>query len=432
MDKIILENFRCFRTYREVPLAPLTLLVGENSTGKTAFLAAIRLAWDLAFQGGTYFNEDPFSLGAFDQIASYSGGKGGRARQFTIGCSIWPHTPSREIKVIAHFRKDAEQPELCEKLITAGGYNIGISEIHGPRDEDSTNISIKTPTGTYEIDEYQSPDFATIRTIWRLLNQYENSADSNANEALSKEALKQINRILERALPFRASGKRPFAASPTRTSPRRSYDPKKQELRSSGDNIPMLLATIKFQGEKNEWMELRKALTKFGESSGLFKDIRVKKFGKSLVDPFQIQIKVGSVFDNIIDVGYGVSQVLPLLVESIKSSPRQILLLQQPEVHLHPRAQAELGSLLGNIANIKKNKFVVETHSDNIIDRIRLDLRDKKPGFLKPEDVLILYFERDKNEVKIYPIRLDKMGNVLGAPPSYRSFFLEEDRRFWD
>ena len=68
-----------------------------------------------------------------------------------------------------------------------------------------------------------------------------------------------------------------------------------------------------------------------------------------------------------------------------------MFLLQQPEVHLHPTAQAALGSLFCEIAGWDR-QIIVETHSDYIIDRVRMDVRDNKTD-LKPADVSILYFE---------------------------------------
>ena len=72
MDTLILEDFRCFADRHEVPIRPLTLLVGENSTGKTSFLAAVRAAYGLMFQTTPDFNEEPFQLGSYDQIANNS------------------------------------------------------------------------------------------------------------------------------------------------------------------------------------------------------------------------------------------------------------------------------------------------------------------------------------------------------------------------
>ena len=83
MDSITLENYRCFREKQTARLAPLTLLVGNNSTGKTSFLAIIRALWDAAFRNeAPDFREDPYDLGTFRDIAHNRGGRGGQADSF--------------------------------------------------------------------------------------------------------------------------------------------------------------------------------------------------------------------------------------------------------------------------------------------------------------------------------------------------------------
>lgn len=126
-------------------------------------------------------------------------------------------------------------------------------------------------------------------------------------------------------------------------------------------------------------------------------------------------------------MGYGVSQTLPLLTELLRDDAPSMFLLQQPEVHLHPSAQAALGSLFCNLAGPER-QLIVETHSDYILDRVRMDVRDKETE-LKPEDVSILFFEPGELDVTIHSLRLDDEGNVLDAPDSYREFFMAETRR---
>ena len=129
----------------------------------------------------------------------------------------------------------------------------------------------------------------------------------------------------------------------------------------------------------------------------------------------------------MIDVGYGVSQALPLITELVDPEARPLFLLQQPEVHLHPSAQAALGTLFCSIA-APERQLIVETHSDYILDRVVTDIRDQKTE-LKPEDVSILYFEMNDLDVTIHSLQLDKQGNILGAPDGYRQFFTNELRR---
>ena len=69
---------------------------------------------------------------------------------------------------------------------------------------------------------------------------------------------------------------------------------------------------------------------------------------------------------------------------------------------------------------------MVETHSDYIIDRVRILT---KQGTLRPEDVSILYFAPDRNAVEIHNISLDANGNLQNVPPGYRDFFIRESDR---
>ncbi len=66
---------------------------------------------------------------------------------------------------------------------------------------------------------------------------------------------------------------------------------------------------------------------------------------------------------------------------------------------------------------------MVETHSDYIVDRVRMGVRD---NIIRPENVSILFFERFGLDVKIHSLEVDELGNVLNAPPSYGQFFMEE------
>jgi predicted ATPase len=186
----------------------------------------------------------------------------------------------------------------------------------------------------------------------------------------------------------------------------------------------MLLAQTYGQ---EEWEKLRDPLVRFSRASRLFDDIIVKRLGRSEGSPFQIHVKLGGAIRNLIDVGYGVSQILPLVVDILRDKKPRLYLIQQPEVHLHPRAQAELATLLSTFVRTRSKQLLIETHSDYIIDRIRMEVREKR---LRPSDAIILYFERYKSEVKIHPIAIDEEGNLVDTPPSYRSFFLDEEARF--
>jgi hypothetical protein len=419
MDKLILENVRCFRGHHELPLAPLTILVGENSTGKSTVLAAARLAADICHVVGTpNFNEEPFDWGAYDQIACTRGGRGGRAKTFAIGyeCRILngpTHPPfNGKVRVIASFEEKNAQPRICDWQGIVDDCSItvdladdkNVTAIVVDKEKNSRRLPLELPS--------------TLPTLVSLLfNRMGGGKDLMKSESVGRCDLGLY------ALSRRS---RPYAFAPIRTRPRRTYDRRADTPDPEGGHVPIVLARLK-TSNATEWEDLKSELTEFGRECGLFKSVNVRSLGKES-DPFQVQITVNGSPTNLVDVGYGVSQVLPLLVDCLEEA-NQLLLVQQPEVHLHPRAQAQLGSFFGYLAHKHEKRFIIETHSDYLVDRIRMDVCDGKRG-LRPEDVSILYFERKDGAVLVHAMQIDEVGNLLGAPPGYRQFFLEEEIRF--
>jgi len=440
MYQIFFEGVRCFHDFHSCPIKPITLLVGENSSGKTTFLALTRIAWDI-IKGGLnedLFNEEPFLLGSYDQVASFKGGRAGRVKSFRIGLrlKIKPHPIQRSkeqnsssIKITTSFVLVGSELRLDELNIEYSEFNlIAKRSIDKPSSESSYDIILKTSkeskTPSY-LEWLNTPltsynPFGMLMEFIRLENQkafLKGEIFFNEDYIYLENALDQIRQSLRW---------RPYAFAPIRTRPQRTYDPLKVVYDPEGSHVPMLLNRI-LTDESEEGERLRKALNFFGKTSGLFKKIEAKRKGNKDSDPFQIGVKTTGPSFNLIDVGYGVSQALPLIVDIVLNPSGSTFLLQQPEVHLHPQAQAGLGSFLAYTAKEQNKTFVIETHSDYLIDRIRMDVRDKK--YITPDDVAILYFEKEQGNVKIHELKLDEYGNIIDAPPSYRQFFLEEERR---
>ena len=130
------------------------------------------------------------------------------------------------------------------------------------------------------------------------------------------------------------------------------------------------------------------------------------------------------------DVGFGISQILPVIVQCIYFEGRNIL-IEQPELHLHPGLQAELGDLFIDSAIKKKNTLVIETHSEHLILRILRRIRETAQGKLEhgvtpitPDQVSVLYVEPDKNGSQVLDIRVNKNGEFNDPWPGG---FFEED-----
>ena len=215
--------------------------------------------------------------------------------------------------------------------------------------------------------------------------------------------------------------------APIRTKPQRTYNPTSEIEDPEGNEMAMTLNNL-FRSRSKEWKILKDKLETFGRNSKLFEKLVVKNFGKSFVDPFQIQLAVQKGPNvNLSDVGYGVSQVLPILVRILRTGNHSTtFLMQQPELHLHPMGQAEFISTLNEIRKTYSHSYIIETHSDYMIDRARIEIMN---GNLRPEDVSLIYFEPEGTKVKVDNIQFDDQANLINEPPYFRNFFLNETHR---
>jgi hypothetical protein len=120
MARLRFKGIRCFSEAQEAVIRPLTILVGENSSGKTTFLALRQIASSIArgFAQEFPFNEPPFLLGAYDQIASYRSGRAGRAKSFFIELGF--DDDLRRGSIRAEFVSRDGQPLLREWQWAAG------------------------------------------------------------------------------------------------------------------------------------------------------------------------------------------------------------------------------------------------------------------------------------------------------------------------
>jgi predicted ATPase len=132
---------------------------------------------------------------------------------------------------------------------------------------------------------------------------------------------------------------------------------------------------------------------------------------------------------NISNVGYGVSQALPLVVEFLDKEKNATFAVQQPEVHLHPRAQAALGDLVYQLAIDRNHSFFIETHSDYLIDRFRLAMRRGKPQ----ATAQLLFFQRTDNGNEAISVPISSDGKYpQNQPRELRDFFVKEESRLLD
>ncbi len=171
----------------------------------------------------------------------------------------------------------------------------------------------------------------------------------------------------------------------------------------------------------------------FGEIYGVLSGLRGEKERLNPISELRlVDLRTDTVVTHR-DVGIGVSQVVPVLVAAY-GSKEKIWAIEQPEIHIHPALQAELGDVfIESALGENKNRFLLETHSEHLILRILRRVRETAEGTLpagmppiRPEDVQVLYVDPTAEGSRIVEIPLDEDGEFERPWP--RGFFAERAR----
>lgn len=122
------------------------------------------------------------------------------------------------------------------------------------------------------------------------------------------------------------------------------------------------------------------------------------------------------------DVGFGVSQVLPVMVECFSTPPGSIVIFEQPEIHLHPRVQAELADVFVDALHATEGgvergtQFIIESHSEHFLRRLQRRMAEER---LTPEDAALYFVHTDAAEARLEPLDVDAYGNILNWPEGF-------------
>lgn len=410
---VSVANVRCFSGEQRADLSKITLLVGENSVGKTSFLGCLNALGRLAGLDDlqdrvNWFDQEPFSMGSFDTVAR-SGCTSFRvaieladgpisefAVRFAEGTNVSPKEAALELRLSDSPSETAptltivrENPESRSERWRFDGPAFRFPLSH-------SDVSfIQFTTWLSQAVRYGVLPFAGERTQFRK-RMGETTVEDEA--AFIKFTNFFRHRFRPPEIPLRIN---PIQADGL--EPQRLY--RFNPLDGLGDHLDL------------------DTIAELGRHLGVFDGIEVRQLGR---EAFEVLVDVSGAFRNLRDVGYGVASVLPFLTSLAGAPPNSLFLLQQPEVHLHPSAQAKLVDIMTR----SDHRFVIETHSDHVIDWFRILAREG--GGLAPSDLAIIYFESlpgDPPATRLHQISFDPHANMRGQPRSYREFFSVETAR---
>ena len=327
INSLSLKNFKCFEEL-DVKFAPITLLTGANSSGKSSLINAI-LAVMQTEQFPFYLspNGKYVNMGSFEEMVYRNSAK----TRFDIFIEI--NNDDKAFDTIWYPNSRNGLPE--------NGYDLDPSFI--PEDLE-TNFNY--------IGSFRQPP---VRTYYQT---------PKAQSKINPDGAGYIDQIIE-------------------------WEETNQE-------------------KLNELINIMQQIE-------LFTEIQSNKLKGGRFDLI-VKTHSNASFASLTDVGFGISQFLPIIVADLQLSDESCLAVSQPEIHLHPKIQATFGNYLANQIKQTEKQYIIETHSEYLLNRIRLLL---VTGELKPEDVNVLYFENDGIKSTVHNIEFTTKGAVKGAPDGF-------------
>ena len=419
-----LTGFKCYgEPTGDIPLAPLTIIVGPNNAGKSTLLHALLLFKQTIEDPSqaTLVTTGPLvDAGGFRDIVD--GRRPSRNRTFSIGLTRDRRDKVRLLlgdkaeektveladKVDVTFAFDARSSGICvEEVCLQRGMETLIHVTERGAEWEAKGISEKARRKLYVDFDHFFPviipeSFKTRAKVdMRGLKRAFNVAGHLSSHVwLWERLLADLHYIP----PLRA--RIPWYYRSGQVAP--------AGLGIGGENLLQALSrTDIVPGQRarpltlvNRWMAKRLKM---------LERLRVVSIGKEGTIRALVGDEIAGCKDvNVAAMGQGVAQVLPIIASTLLAGRRACLLIEQPELHLHPKAQADLADLFIDSLG-ERRQFIIETHSEHLLLRIRRRVAEGLPA----KNVSVLYVTKERGVSTVQSLRLEKDGHFEEWPKGF-------------
>ena len=449
-----LENFKAFKDTGEIELKPITVLAGPNSGGKSTILQSLLLLKqtldappeiDLSLDGN-FLQFSKFSDLAFGKpsmtrsnikfsfgVETVMGSKSA-ARYFSNlksdnGSSTV--TIHNQIELSFRYRKRGDTMAVVLDYFRVSPTLEGVDGPHftGRLIKGKYRANLKGDGVTLpEHFKGRRIQNVIVRHFAPLYLSFEEDEEERGHGSILP--LPIVFRIPLYGL-LEALGDNLEYLGPLRERPRRAYLHSGNPLIEIGDSGQYAAQIL--WNERDKKVNFVPGLGKEPIEVTLMEAVNLAFGNLGISQPVDVQSQWSAIYQilfsinrqgtrkqvTIADVGFGMSQLLPILVLGLRSDESSLMLLEQPEIHLHPRLQANLADFLLTLSSQGK-RIVVETHSDHFINRLRRRIAEDSTDKLSDE-VNILFFHppEDGNGASIEPLRVNRYGVIDNWPDDF-------------
>jgi predicted ATPase len=434
LTQLRLKNFKSWSDTGEIRLAPLTCFFGSNSSGKTSILQSLLMLRQTAESADRSSILQFGGPSALVNLGDYSSLIHDHNHENVLDISLkW--TTDEEVELsdpfagtkrgfIASGKLLGFQTQISSRNGQGKGYRQRVDSVQYLLGESSFSLTRKNEKNEYELAA-QAPGFDLKRVqgrVWPLPAPIKCYGFPDQVRAYYQNAgfLSDLELALESQL------KQIYYLGPLRAYPERSYSwagGQPGDMGRSGEQaIDAILAArdrglMISPGYRMKKVSLEAYVAKWLKEIGLIASFSVSPVSE---DSQIYQVKVTRVEGGpevlITDVGFGVSQILPVIVLCFYVPEGSTIVLEQPEIHLHPAVQAGLADVLIDATRRNKVQLIIESHSEHFLRRIQLRIAEDG---INPSEVSMYFAQNQKGGSTLKKLDIDLFGDIHNWPQDF-------------
>ncbi|MES2388695.1 MAG: DUF3696 domain-containing protein [Bacteroidota bacterium] len=431
LQKLKIENFKCFGAPVEIEFGKITLLTGANSSGKSSVIYSILGAiqsGEFPYQfstNGKYINMGDFKDVVFEHDSE---------RKIKLGFEF-KYDGSYKIETLWEINDEVNNlPKLHLLKSKSEYFNIEIKSSRkifiGDIKEETINSPKLNPSELFEHYYINSNEAARKQEssnaqdssieLNKYLYEFYKETDvkgielieipPQANSFADIKLRAMLNRVSDI---FTSYDEKINFISSFRQSPERVYfEQSKSKYKVNNDGGGYLDQILYWEAnDKAKFAELGVIMKELN----LLDSIKSRRMEGGRYE-ISVQTKEKGTSTSLSDVGFGVSQFMPIIVADLQLPKASTLYVAEPEIHLHPSVQSSFGDYLVKQVNDNDKNYVIETHSEYLLNKLRLAV---VKGEIKEEDVKVMFIDNSVSGSVIHNVKFNKDGSITGAPDNF-------------
>jgi predicted ATPase len=440
LTELRFKNFKAWKDTGQVKMAPVTVLFGTNSSGKSSieqFLLLLKQTVDSSDRRMVIYPGDvntPVNLGSFEELIFCRDPKNNL--EFEVEWDLPQPLTVRDPRSGSDWTGNRMRFQAVLGMVGETRRSLGISHFEYQLKQDSLlamKVRVERKAGTRGEYKLEAAPYELVRKqmrVWPLRTpvKFYGFPEEVPLHYQNADFVQDFSLTMERLL------RSVSYLGPLRSKAQRLYNWTGGEPESvgySGENTISAMLAAKDRklndGKRTRYRPFQQFIAEKLKQLELIDAFEVRQISSHRKE-YEVKVRTpGSpAWVDLPDVGFGVSQVLPVVVQCFYAPAGSILFIEQPELHLHPRAQSHLADLFIDVLVSREDgkerniQLIVETHSEHFLHRLQRRIAEADPDRPISSDKVAAYFAHTTGtESKLEPLKLDMFGNIENWPKNF-------------